>query len=272
MSAKKADIESAKAAIQALNQQWEINFENHDTAGLVALFTEDCVRMPQGGPATVGRPALEAAYRQDFAEAWKAQAKVRLDAEEIIISGEYAFAHGTDTLVLLNFDKIMFTELIECHNRGMRPYGTSDQLKKRREEALQLLKGGVSVDAVAAQMGVNPQSVRRWRREQKHPKEKSERAPGRAAYLTEKQIKKLEKELLRGAYAHGYSEDYWTLDRIGHVIWTLFGVRYEPSGVWRLMTRIGWSSQKVQRLAIQRDDAEIANWKRRVWPRIKKVA
>jgi len=99
MSVKEADIESAKAAIQALNQQWEINFENHDAAGLVALFTEDCVRMPQGGPATVGRPALEAAYRQDFAEVWKTQARVRLNAEEVIISGEYAFARGADTLV-----------------------------------------------------------------------------------------------------------------------------------------------------------------------------
>ena len=99
MSAKELDIESAKAAIQALNQQWEINFENHDLAGLVALFTEDCVRMPQGGLATLGRPALEAAYRQDFAEVWKTQAKVRLNAEEVIISGEYAFARGVDTLV-----------------------------------------------------------------------------------------------------------------------------------------------------------------------------
>ena len=99
MSAKDADIESAKAAIQALNQQWEINFENHDAADLAALFTEECVRMPQGGPATVGRPALEAAYRQDFAEVWKTQAKVRLNAEEVIISGEYAFARGADTLV-----------------------------------------------------------------------------------------------------------------------------------------------------------------------------
>ena len=99
MSAKKADIESAQSAIQALNQQWEINFENHDADGLVALFTEDCVRMPQGGPATVGRPALEAAYRRDFAEVWKTQAKVRLNAEEVIISGEYAFARGADTLV-----------------------------------------------------------------------------------------------------------------------------------------------------------------------------
>ena len=99
MSAKEADIESAKAAIQALNQQWEINFENHDLAGLAALFTEDCVRMPQGGPATVGRPALEATYRQDFAEVWKTQARVRLNAEEVIISGEYAFARGADTLL-----------------------------------------------------------------------------------------------------------------------------------------------------------------------------
>jgi uncharacterized protein (TIGR02246 family) len=99
MSAKEEDIESAKGAIHALNKQWEINFDNHDTAGLVALFTEDCVRMPQGGPASVGRPALEAAYRQDFADVWKTQAKVRLNAEEVIISGEYAFARGADTLV-----------------------------------------------------------------------------------------------------------------------------------------------------------------------------
>jgi ketosteroid isomerase-like protein len=99
VSAKEADIESAKAAIQALNRQWEINFENHDAASLVALFTKDCVRMPQGRPATVGRPALEAAYRQDFAEVWKTQAKVRLNAEEAIISGESAFARGADTLL-----------------------------------------------------------------------------------------------------------------------------------------------------------------------------
>ena len=153
----------------------------------------------------------------------------------------------------------------------MRPYGTSEQLKKRREHALELLKGGKSVKAVAAQTGVSEHSVRRWRQEQKHPRQKSERPPGRPSYLTKAQVKQLEKELLRGAYAHGYSEDYWTLDRVGHVIWTLFKVRYEQSGVWRLLSRIGWSCQKVQRLAIQRDDEVIVNWKRRVWPRIKKV-
>ena len=154
----------------------------------------------------------------------------------------------------------------------MRPYGTSQQLKKRREHVLELLKQGKSVEAVAAQAGIHPQSVRRWRREQKRPRKKSAQPPGRPSYLTTVQIKKLEKEMMRGAYAHGYREDYWTLDRVGHVIWTLFQVRYEQSGVWRLLTRLGWSNQKVQRLAIQRDDEAIVSWNRRVWPRRKKVA
>ena len=105
MSEKEAEIERAKAAIQALIQRWELSFENHDAAGLIALFTEDCVRMPQGGPATMGRPALEAAYRQDFAEVWKTQAKVRLNAEELIISGEYAFARGVDILLQVQGDR-----------------------------------------------------------------------------------------------------------------------------------------------------------------------
>jgi transposase len=90
------------------------------------------------------------------------------------------------------------------------------------------------------------------------------------AYLAKDQIKKLEQELLKGAYAHGYSEDYWTLDRIGRVIWDLYQVRYTPSGVWRLLDGMGWSCQKVQRLAIQRKDETIRNWKRWVWPKIKK--
>jgi transposase len=154
----------------------------------------------------------------------------------------------------------------------MRPYGTSKQLQERRQHALKLLEQGKSVKDVAIKMSVRDRSVRRWRQERKRPKKKSERPPGKPSYLSKNQIQQLERELLKGAYAHGYSEDYWTLDRIGHVIWTLFKVRYVPSGVWRLLDRMGWSCQKIQRLAIQRNDETIVNWNQRVWPRIKKVA
>lgn len=152
----------------------------------------------------------------------------------------------------------------------MRPNGTSQQLQKRRGQALKFLKAGKSAEEVAARMKVTVRSVYRWQQEQKHPKPKSERPPGKPAYLTKEQIKQLEQELLKGAYAHGYSEDYWTLDRIGRVIWDLYQVRYTPSGVWRLLDGMGWSCQKVQRLAIQRNDEKIRRWKRWVWPKIKK--
>lgn len=82
----------------------------------------------------------------------------------------------------------------------------------------------------------------------------------------------LEQELLKGAYAQGYAEDSWTLDRIARLIWDKFQVRYHPSSVWHILKRMGWSNQRPQRQALQRDEEALRRWKRYVWPRIKKVA
>jgi transposase len=98
------------------------------------------------------------------------------------------------------------------------------------------------------------------------------RAPGRPCYLSAKQVTRLEAALQRGARAYGYADDYWTLARIARVIWKLFGIRYHPSSVWRVLRRMGWSCQKPQRVAFRHDDAAIAHWKHYIWPRIKKVA
>ena len=155
----------------------------------------------------------------------------------------------------------------------MRPFGTSKQLACRRQRARDLLQSGLSSKQVAQQIGVTEQSVRRWQHESKRPKRKRrERGPGPPCRLTDVQLQHLERALGRGASAYDYAEDYWTLDRIAHLIWELFGVRYRPSGVWYLLQRLGWSSQKPQRRTFQRDDEEIAHWKHYVWPHIKKVA
>ena len=155
----------------------------------------------------------------------------------------------------------------------MRPYGTSEQLAKRRKRALKLLAEGKRVSEVAKIIGVTDRSIRYWRKEAESPKDKSQsRPPGRACRLSAEQLQALEQELLRGAYAHGYAEDYWTLDRIAHLIWDKFGIRYHPSSVWHILDRMGWSNQRPQRVAMQRDDQAVQHWKRYVWPRIKKVA
>ncbi len=97
-------------------------------------------------------------------------------------------------------------------------------------------------------MGATPQSVCRWRRESLHPKRKRlGRPPGRPDRLSASQRRRLVGALKRGAYAWGYAEDYWTLDRVAHLIWQLFHVRYRSSSVWYLLHSLGWSYQKPQR-------------------------
>lgn len=88
----------AKRAIMALNKQWETLFKGRDPAGLANLFADNCVRMPNGGATTIGKQALEAAYRQEFADIWKMEFSASIFTDEIVVAGEYAFARGTDIL------------------------------------------------------------------------------------------------------------------------------------------------------------------------------
>lgn len=155
----------------------------------------------------------------------------------------------------------------------MRPFGTIQQLARRRQRARNLLRQGQNPQQVAKRIGTTEHSVRRWRQEAKHPKRKSRgRAPGRPCRLSVSQLRRLIGALARGAFHYGYPEDYWTLDRIAHLIWDLFRVRYRPSSVWYLLQRLDWSCQKPQRRAMHRNDEAIAHWKHSLWPHIKKVA
>ena len=154
----------------------------------------------------------------------------------------------------------------------MRPKGTAEQLTARRERALVLLRQGQRPSDVALAVGVTDRTVRRWQQDAHRPKRRARRPPGRPTRLSAKQVQRLERELERGAFAHGYASDYWTLDRVAQLIWQLFAVRYHPSGVWHVLRRMSWSCQRPQRRPFGRDDEAVAHWRRYVWPQIKKVA
>jgi uncharacterized protein (TIGR02246 family) len=87
-----------KQAIMDLQKQWEVAFKNKDPKTLANLFTEDCVRMPDGAPTTKGRAVLEDAYRKEFADIWKTKFDASIHTDEVVESGDYGFARGTDTL------------------------------------------------------------------------------------------------------------------------------------------------------------------------------
>src|SRR5512138_1613318 len=155
----------------------------------------------------------------------------------------------------------------------MRRKGTNEQLAEVRTRGLTLLAAGKTPKEVAEILEVTRRTVNRWQQEARHPKKKKvTHPPGRPRKLSEKQVKRLEKALDKGAYAFGYAGDYWTLDRIAQVIWQLFGVRYETSAIWHVMQRMGWSNQRPQRQPLHRNEEAIEQWKAEELPRIKKVS
>ena len=97
-------------------------------------------------------------------------------------------------------------------------------------------------------------------------------APGRTPRVSDAQLEEAEQALLKGAKAHGFDTDLWTLDRIAEVIWRFTGVRHHPAHVWRLLRhRLDWTLQRPARRAIERDEPAIRQWVAREWPRIKKT-
>lgn len=155
-----------------------------------------------------------------------------------------------------------------------RPKGSAELLEKRRRQALRLVDRGMTLNHVARLLACAASSVMRWRNTRRAGGEKALKvrsSPGRPARLTSAQKRRLIRILLKGAAASGYHTDLWTLQRIADVIEDRFGVRYHRSHVARLMRDLGWSSQKPERRAIERDEARIEEWKRIEWPRVKKT-
>ncbi|TAJ28428.1 MAG: IS630 family transposase [Nitrospirae bacterium] len=155
----------------------------------------------------------------------------------------------------------------------MRPPGTAQQLERRRRQAIRLLQAGKNLSAVARAVSASVSSVFRWSQAYRRkgvPGLHPQPTPGRPPKLSTAQKKRLVTLLLKGSLSAGYRTDLWTLTRVAAMIRRHFGVAYHPCHVWKLLVSRGWSCQKPERRALQRDEAAIAHWKRYRWPHIKK--
>ena len=63
--------------------------------------------------------------------------------------------------------------------------------------------------------------------------------------------------------ANGFDTDLWTLERVTVVITQLTGVRYHPGHVWVILRhRLGWTLQRPERRASERDEQALAEFER----------
>jgi len=138
---------------------------------------------------------------------------------------------------------------------------------------MDLLKADLSLNEVARRLGCHASSVMRWRdrvRRQGERGLKVKPTPDRPPRLSRPQKRRLVRHLLNGSLSFGYTTKVWTARRIASVIQRLFGVSCRPAHVERLMHGLGWSHQKPERRALERDERAIEEWKNTRWPRAKR--
>jgi transposase len=147
------------------------------------------------------------------------------------------------------------------------------EAQRKRVKAARLLKAGKPAAQVALEVGVARQTVYTWKRVLDESGVDGLRAMvdvGRPGQLSAADFKWLDAALRQGAQAQGFGTDLWTLKRVGAVIKRQFGVEFSDVHVWRLLGGMGFSSQKPERRAIERDDAAVRDWKKKTLPVLKK--
>jgi transposase len=143
----------------------------------------------------------------------------------------------------------------------------------RRVIAVELLRDGKLLTEVADLLSVSVSSIKRWKKAFQQgglaalaPK----RHPGPKPKLSVPQKRRLREILLQGPLRAGFPTDLWTCSRVAEVVQREFGIAYHPDHLGRILHDLGFSPQKPQRRARERDDAAIERWRRDDWPRIKK--
>lgn len=147
------------------------------------------------------------------------------------------------------------------------------QMERRRLKAAGYFERGLGASEVARKLGVRRQSAHAWKQAWEKGGEASLRShgsAGRKARLTAHQKQEVVEALLQGPQKSGYATEAWTLPRVRALIRKRTGESYHESHVSRLLRSLGFSCQRPERRAIERDEKKIAHWKRVVWPAIKK--
>jgi transposase len=123
-------------------------------------------------------------------------------------------------------------------------------------------------------VGASPSSVSRWKKALRRRGADGLAArphPGPKPRLNGTQRRSLAALLKKGAVAAGYPNDLWTCRRVRDLIVRNFGVRYDFNHVGRVLHSLGFSVQKPEARARERDEAAIERWRKKDWPRIKKT-
>lgn len=155
----------------------------------------------------------------------------------------------------------------------MRTTGSPAELEARRHRAAEHFREQKSLAEVAGLCHASLSSVKRWKKAWKQGGVQAlaaRRHPGPTCKLTDRQKRSLVVQLKRGPRAAGYRSELWTCRRVAEVVRRKFRVSYHPDHLGRMLHDLGFTPQKPQQVARERDDQAVAHWRRYTWPSLKK--
>ena len=147
-------------------------------------------------------------------------------------------------------------------------------LEKRRLRAGRWLLKGMPQVEIARRLGVSKASVCGWAKLMATgglAALRSHSRLGRPPGLEATERTALAAALKAGAMAHGFPTELWTLPRVRRLIELEFGLQYSEPHVWRLLRSLGFTPQRPDKRALERDEQAIRTWKRKRWPALKKT-
>jgi transposase len=147
---------------------------------------------------------------------------------------------------------------------------------EERVRAVQLLKEGNEAAMVARMFNVSRAMLFRW--QQKYNEDGpaalgTKKTPGPASLLSPTQLSKL-CAIITGSDPRQMEFDFglWTRKIIRDLIRREFGVKYSEVQVGRLLQKLGLTPQRPLYRAYQQDPERVEEWKKSVYPKIRKLA
>jgi transposase len=156
----------------------------------------------------------------------------------------------------------------------MRPQGCAQELERRRRRAVQAVKDGDKVADVARIFGVSARAVQGWVAAERNRGEAGLAAvphSGPKPRLNKSQARQVLSWLKKAPSEFGFPTELWTAPRGALLIKERLGVEYHPRYVNEWLTKRGITPQKPATQPRERNARQIAAWRSRTWPRLKKT-
>ena len=150
----------------------------------------------------------------------------------------------------------------------------------RKEKEARRLKAGVLFNKgktqadVARKCGVTTAAANRWYAAWDKGGQaalKSKGHSGFASSLTPEKRREFKKAILKGPRAFGFETDLWTLPRLAAVMKKVCKIKFSEVWIWHIVRELGFTPQKPQVKAIQRNEKAIKEWKETTLPDLKKM-